>query len=105
VPFDRSGADPELPPSAATGWRTGNAVKAVTSSRGRIISRGFLSGETFAVGAGHSQLEHLAVLQVSETQATCPGDEDVEYCPAQAEATGLAGKATNHLGTPRDFFE
>jgi hypothetical protein len=52
--------------------RTGNAVKAVASSGGQTILRRFLSGETFAVGAGRSQLQNLAVLQVVQAPYFVP---------------------------------
>jgi hypothetical protein len=74
-------------------------------SGGQTILRGFPSSEIFAVGAADSQLQHLAVLQVAETQAACSGDEDVEHGPAQAEAAGLTWKPTDHLCSAPDFFE
>jgi hypothetical protein len=64
-----------------------------------------LSGETFAVGAGHSQLENLAIFQVAQSQAAGPSDEDLEHGPAQAEATGLTWKPTDYLSSPTNFFE
>jgi hypothetical protein len=77
----------------------------VTGSRGQTILRGFLSGETFLVDAGNSHLQNLTVLQVAQSQAACPGDEDVEYRSTQAEATGLTREPANHRCSSTDFFE
>jgi hypothetical protein len=52
------------------------------SSGGQTMLRGFLSGEILAVGAVNSQLHNLAVLQIAETEAARPGNEDIEHGPA-----------------------
>jgi hypothetical protein len=54
--------------------------------------RGLLSDKFFALSASDFELDDLAVFQITKSQSACSGDEDVEHCPAQAEATRLTRK-------------
>jgi hypothetical protein len=66
---------------------------------------GLLSGEIRLLSAGNFQLYDLAILQIAQPQPARRGDNDIEYRPAQTEATRLTWKASDDLRAPADLFE
>jgi hypothetical protein len=74
------------------------------SSGGRV-SLGDLGQVLRMLLACHLHLDHLAILKVAQSQATCTSQEQVQHRPAQTEAARLAGEPTDHLRPPPDLLQ